>query len=283
VVTKELQAKKPRITPKTGRKPRVGKPRKKGKKAKAKWKVSPWLVGGGILLIVAAVLFPYIIHSGRLATTGAKVPAEARRFCLDLSHHNEGIQWDSLKVLVDGQGYTCKDLLKARHVYPVTTVIMKATEGERMVDKRYKEYWKESGKRDYIRGAYHFFRSSKDPYKQARLFESTVRLSHKDLPPVLDVETIHEGCPKEELNRKVSIWLGEIERHYGKKPIVYTSDSFARDILSPEITDHYPMWIARYNKHRPVFEEWTMWQFTDKALVYGATGYVDLSVIKQHE
>jgi len=247
---------------------------------KAKWKVSPWWIAGGLLLLVAAILYPYL-RNGRLATTGAQVPADARQFCVDLSHHNEGIQWDSLKVLVNGRGETCKDLLKARHIYPVTTVILKATEGERMVDKRYREYWKEAGGREYVRGAYHFFRSSKDPVKQAKLYASTVRLSHKDLPPVLDVETIHEGCSKEDLNRKVLVWLRETEKTYGRKPIVYTSDAFARDILSREITEHYPMWIARYNKKEPVFEDWTMWQFTDKALVYGASGYVDLSAIKQ--
>ena len=50
--------------------------------------------------------------------------------------------------------------------------------------------------------------------------------------------------------------------------------------LSPDITQHYPMWIARYNQKQPRFKPWTMWQFTDKAVLYGASGYVDLSVIQ---
>jgi lysozyme len=151
-----------------------------------------------------------------------------------------------------------------------------------MVDKRFEEYWTEAGKREYTRGAYHFFRSSKDPQKQADRFIATVKLRHKDLPPVLDIETMHAGCSKEELNRKALAWLQAVEKHYGRKPIVYTSDSFARDILSPDITAHYPMWIARYNKKEPRFADWTMWQFTEEAVVYGANGgYVDLSVIKQ--
>jgi GH25 family lysozyme M1 (1,4-beta-N-acetylmuramidase) len=42
------------------------------------------------------------------------------------------------------------------------------------------------------------------------------------------------------------------------------------------------MWIARYNKKEPRFADWTMWQFTEEAIVYGANGgFVDLSVIKQ--
>lgn len=260
--------------------PQKGKKRSRKRKKNRKWKVSPWLVAAGLLLIAAGVLYPYI-REGRFASTGARIPDGARQFCVDLSHHNDHIVWDSLKVVVDRSGHTTKDLLHAKEILPVTTVIIKATEGEKMVDKRFKEYWAEAGKREFTRGAYHFFRSSKDPVRQAASFIATVRLRHKDLPPVLDIETMHAGCSREELNRRALIWLTAVEKQYGRKPIVYTSDSYARDVLSPEITDHYPMWIARYNQKAPRFDGWTMWQFTDQALVYGANGgYVDLSVIK---
>ena len=260
--------------------PQKGKKRPRKRKKNRKWKVSPWLVAAGLLLLAAGILYPYI-REGRFASTGARIPDGARQFCVDLSHHNDHIVWDSLKVVVDRTGHTTKVLLHAKEILPVTTVIIKATEGEKMVDKRFNEYWAEAGKRDFTRGAYHFFRSSKDPVRQAARFISTVRLRHKDLPPVLDIETMHAGCSKEELNRRALIWLSTVEKQYGRKPIVYTSDSDARDVLSPEITDHYPMWIARYNQKAPRFDGWTMWQFTDQALVYGANGgYVDLSVIK---
>ena len=225
------------------------------------------------------MLYPYIRY-GKFASEGAPVPDGARSFCVDLSHHNTGIVWDSLKVVVDRSGHTTKDLLHAKSIYPVTTVILKATEGEKFTDRRFEEYWEEAGKRNYPRGAYHFFRSSRNAEKQAAHYISKVKLRHSDLPPVLDVETMHEGCSKQELNEKVLVWLKAVEKHYGRTPIVYTSDSYARDILSPDITQHYPMWIARYNRKEPRFDSWTMWQFTDKAVLYGASGYVDLSVIK---
>ena len=263
-----------KLTPKKGPK----RPRKW--KKNQKWRVSPWLVAGGLLILFAGVLYPYV-RSGRFASTGARIPDGARAFCVDFSHHNDGIVWDSLKVVVDRAGRTSKDVLHAKSIYPVSTVILKATEGEKMVDKRFKEYWQEAGERDFKRGAYHFFRSSKDPSRQAANYIANVSLRHKDLPPVLDVETMHAGCTKEELNRNVLAWLREVEKHYGRKPIVYTSDSYARDILSPEITGQYPLWIARYNKKEPRFADWTMWQFTDQAVLYGVNGgYVDLSVIK---
>ena len=278
MVTKKLTPSKAPKRPVSGRKKPAGKPVRRRKKTR-KRKVSPWLVAGLVLAVAAAVLYPYVRY-GRFASEGAAVPTGARSFCVDLSHHNTGIVWDSLKVVVDRTGHTTKDLLHAKSVYPVTTVIIKATEGEKFVDRKFGEYWEEAGKRNYPRGAYHFFRSSRNPSKQAQHYISKVRLRHSDLPPVLDVETMHEGCTKQELNDKVLVWLQTVEKHYGRTPIVYTSDSYARDILSPDITQHYPMWIARYNQKQPRFKPWTMWQFTDKAVLYGASGYVDLSVIQ---
>lgn len=83
------------------------------------------------------------------------------------------------------------------------------------------------------------------------------------------------------LNEEALKWLETIEDHYGKKPIVYTGSSFARDWLSKRITDNYPVWIAHYEKDRPDFDGWTFWQFTDKAVVKGVPGPVDLSVMKR--
>ena len=265
MVTKKLTPKKAHKRPDSGRKKPARKPVHR-RKAPRKWKVSPWLIAGVVLLVGAAVLYPYIRY-GKFASEGASVPDGARSFCVDLSHHNTGIVWDSLKVVVDRTGHTTKDLLHAKSIYPVNTVILKATEGERFTDRRFEEYWEEAGKRSYARGAYHFFRSSRNPFKQAEHYISKVKLRHSDLPPVLDVETMHEGCSKKELNEKVLVWLKAVEKHYGRTPIVYTSDSYARDILAPEITQHYPMWIARYNRKEPRFPSWTMWQFTDKAVL----------------
>ena len=249
------------------------------KKANQKWKVNPWLVAGLIVAIATGVLYPYFRHES-IPQEGASIPEHAHSFCVDLSHHNSGIVWDSLKVVVDRTGHTSKDLLQAKIIYPVSSVILKATEGEKLTDRKFAEYWEEAGKRSYRRGAYHFFRSSRNAERQAQHYISKVRLSHSDLPPILDVETIHNGCSKQELNDRVLVWLKTVEKHYGRTPIIYTSDSFARDILSPEITKHYPMWIARYSDEKPRFKTWTMWQFTDKAVLYGVSGYVDLSVIR---
>ena len=215
--------------------------------------------------------------------TGAKVPAGEWRYGIDISHHNtDGIVWDSLYVLTDKRGRTIRDHHLARDIRPVSFVFIKATEGMSMVDKDFKRNWRDAGMSGLRRGAYHFFRSSKDGEAQARLFIKTVGdLRFKDLPPVLDIETIHRGGSRKRLNEEALKWLKVIESHYGRRPIVYTGSSFATDYLSKDITDNYPIWVAHYEKDKPSFEGWTLWQFTDKAVVKGVPGLVDLNVMKK--
>ena len=258
-------------------------PRRKKRKPK-KVNIGVWTAVGIAASVILALAVMFISQGGGGGhETGAKVPPGDWRYGIDISHHNAGdIVWDSLYVLTDKRGKTIRDHHLAKDIRPVSFVFIKATEGVSMVDKDFKRNWQDAGRSGLRRGAYHFFRSSKDGEAQAKLFIKTVcDLRFKDLPPVLDIETIHRGGSMKKLNEEALKWLETIEGHYGKKPIVYTGSSFARDWLSKRITDNYPVWIAHYEKDRPDFDGWTFWQFTDKAVVKGVPGPVDLSVMKR--
>lgn len=258
-------------------------PRRKKRKPK-KVNIGVWTAVGIAASVILALAVMFISQGGGGGhETGAKVPPGDWRYGIDISHHNAGdIVWDSLYVLTNKRGKTIRDHHLAKDISPVSFVFIKATEGVSMVDKDFKRNWQDAGRSGLRRGAYHFFRSSKDGEAQARLFIKTVGdLRFKDLPPVLDIETIHRGGSMKKLNEEALKWLETIEGHYGKKPIVYTGSSFARDWLSKRITDNYPVWIAHYEKDRPDFDGWTFWQFTDKAVVKGVPGPVDLSVMKR--
>lgn len=254
------------------------------KKRKKKLKVPPWAALGAAAAVLLAVFLVFHRWEGRPeAERGAKVPTGSWRYGIDISHNNAGkIVWDSLFVMTDSKRRTIRDPYLAKEIKPVSFVFIKATEGASFKDKDFKENWKAAGKTDLRRGAYHFFRSSKDGEIQARNFISTVGdLRFKDLPPVLDIETIHIGCPKELLNQRALQWLKAVEKRYGKKPIIYASSSFIKDYLNREIIGNYPVWVAHYEKDSPAFEGWTWWQFTDRAVVKGVPGEVDLSVMKE--
>lgn len=255
-------------------------PRQKNKK---KIQLKPWWVAaflGVVLLVQLGIsLGPYFKYR-RHVQHGAAVPAGYSHFIVDISHNNpREVVWDSLRVMVRSNGITTRHLHEAQAVYPLRHVVMKATEGEKMKDSHFKQWWQEAGEAGFSRGAYHFYRTSKDPVKQARQYIQSVVLTHTDLPPVLDIETVHGGLGKEKLNQDLLVWLHIIEEHYGRRPIVYTGDAYAADWLSPAITEHYPLWIARYNTEKPRNPHWKYWQFTDGAVVYGIKGLVDLSVI----
>ena len=250
---------------------------------KIKITVSPWTAAGitAGLLLVAFLCF-HRWGADPTAERGAKVPAGVWKYGIDISHHNSGkIVWDSLFVMTDSRRRTVRDPYLAKEIKPVSFVFIKATEGASLKDRDFKGNWKEAGKTGLRRGAYHFFRTSKDGEIQARNFINTVgELRFKDLPPVLDIETIHLGCSRELLNQRALQWLKAVEKRYGKKPIIYASSSFIKDYLNEEIRDNYPVWVAHYEKERPAYEGWTWWQFTDKAVVKGVPGLVDLSVMK---
>lgn len=232
-----------------------------------------------VLMALAALIAKPYIKERHIIDKGAAVPSGYYCYGIDISRYQSYIEWDKIKVLTDAQGRSTNSVNQAKDIRNVSYVFIKATESNSFKDKHFKKHWRNAKKYGIRRGAYHFFRSSKDAETQARHFIRTVgELSADDLPPVLDIETIHKGCSYKILNDKALTWLKTVENHYGRKPIVYSSATFINDILCKEIKENYPIWVAHYGAPAPRCPRWHIWQFTDDAVVYGIDGYVDLNV-----
>ena len=232
-----------------------------------------------VLAALAALIAKPYIKERHIVDKGAYVPSGYYCYGIDISRYQTDIEWDKVKVLTDAHGRTTNSVNLAKDIRNISYVFIKATEGTSLRDRHFKKHWNDAGRRGVRRGAYHFFRSSKDAENQARHFIRTVGdLSADDLPPVLDIETIHKGCSYKTLNDKALIWLETVEKHYRRKPIVYSSASFINDILCKEIKENYPIWVAHYGVPSPRCDRWHIWQFADDAVVYGVDGYVDLNV-----
>ena len=256
--------------------------KKRNRKRKPiKIKVTAYVMSAVLILLLAVaglIAKPYIKEKNEVYK-GASVPSGYYCYGIDISRYQTDIEWEKIKVLTDAHGRTTNSVNQAKDIRNISYVFIKATEGNSFRDKYFKRHWKNAGKRGIRRGAYHFFRSSKDAGLQASHFIRTVGdLSANDLPPVLDIETIHKGCSYKTLNEKALIWLKAVEKHYGRKPIVYSSASFINDILCKEIKENYPIWVAHYGVSRPRYDKWHIWQFADNATVYGIAGEVDLNV-----
>lgn len=266
---------------KRGKKRSSAKGRVKARKPLFQFEVKWWMGLVAVGVIAVAILIPFLASSS--PGSGAPLPKGSYSYGIDISHHNKGgIVWDSLTVMTDRHGYTTRSKKDALFLTPISFVFMKATEGEKMVDGAFESNWQEAGKRKYLsRGAYHFYRTNKDPRKQALNFCRTVgSLRYRDLPPVLDIETLHTGCSRKQLNEGISLWLRTVEEHFGRTPIIYTGESFASTHLEDSLLRRYPLWVAHYGVPSPKRDDWRWWQFTDKGVVYGVPGFVDMNVRK---
>ncbi len=186
---------------------------------------------------------------------------------IDLSHHQGDIDWEVLQTMQSNG-------------FPLRFAFIKATEGGDLADPRFSYNFAQARSHGYIRGAYHFFNPSTPASRQADFFIRTVQLEHGDLPPVLDVER-RGKLDRAELQEAVKCWLDKVERHYGVKPILYTSYKFKMRYLSDPMFDAYPYWIAHYYVDSVRYEgAWRFWQHTDRGIVPGIPQNVDLNIFK---
>ncbi len=181
-------------------------------------------------------------------------------FGIDVSKYQENVDWFQLKN------------------HEVHFAFMKATEGERLVDKNFVDNWNSAKSAGIIRGAYHFYRPSVDWKKQAKLFIDHVELEKGDLPPVIDIEQVHSQS-QEYLVSEIKKWLEVVEKHYGVKPIVYTYESYYNRFLLEDFRG-YNLWIAKYNNASPKLEDgarWEFWQYSESGKLVGIDHNVDLN------
>lgn len=161
---------------------------------------------------------------------------------------------------------------------------IKATEGILLEDPMFEDNWENAKDAKIVRGAYHYYIPSYDPKKQARNFITSVKLERGDMPPVVDVEEIGKR-KKSELVKNLKIFIAEIEKKYGVKPIIYSNISFIEDYLADDFSN-YKFWIAHYYEEELVVEssiKWLFWQHTDKAFVFGSNQLIDANVFNGNE
>lgn len=221
-------------------------------------------------------------------TSGGKVPKIALdnnyMFGIDISHYTSDIIWNSLKVLIDNNGNTTKSQLKAKYIMDVAFVIMKATEGTTLLDEKFSAYWDEARRHKIRRGAYHFFSPNSPASLQATYFIKNVgKIEEEDFPPILDIEK-RGNVPVKIFRQNIKLWLEIVERFYGRKPIIYSTDAWVSTV-GDELLSNYPIWIARYPANTQTHPEeprtnWRIWQFSEKAAVVGLNRPADLNIIK---
>ena len=166
---------------------------------------------------------------------------------------------------------------------------IKATEGGDFMDPKFQQNWNGAKAEAQTRLPSHDYNRSRPCREEMRNFVQTVPNDPDALPPVLDVEATPESksC-KRRLERGSAVaemreMLRAMERHYGKKPVIYTTVDFYEAILHPSELEDYPIWVrsTKYSPHvKYGSRNWHFWQFQSDAQIPGIVGNVDRNAFR---
>lgn len=157
-------------------------------------------------------------------------------------------------------------------------VFIRSTMGTDGKDKAFELNWRGARANHFIRGAYHYYRPDENSVEQAHNFIKNVRLSEGDLPPVLDIEELPKKQSMDSLVIGLKKWMDIVEKEYKIKPILYSGEHYYSKNLQKWFPDHI-IWIANYNFFvEEIKPEWHFWQFTEKGVINGIDGKVDVNV-----
>lgn len=226
------------------------------------------IIGALFLVILATYYLIKLIFTPpfvKYKDFGINIPSGYSIHGIDVSHHQNNINWTLVKEMQD-------DGVKLEFAF------IKATEGSFTIDNRYRRNWVEAKEAGMLRGAYHFFIPTRNAADQAKNFTETVLLEEGDMAPVLDVEKTM-GKSAIEIQIGVQEWLDIIEAQYGMKPIIYSNVYFYETYLAGAFDD-YPLWVAHYfadGKPR-IKRDWALWQHSERGRVNGISTTVDFNV-----
>lgn len=186
----------------------------------------------------------------------------------DVSKYQRGVDWATAK----SSG--------------ISFAFIKATEGGDRLDNMFAQHWADARAAGIPRGAYHFFYFCRPASEQAAWYIRNVPKERGALPPVLDVEwnphspTCTRRPPPAVVRSEMKTFLQIVEKHYGKKPIIYTPIDFFDDNNLATFKG-YQYWLrsvaghpsSRYGSHPFHF-----WQYTGTGIVPGIRGNADINV-----
>lgn len=180
---------------------------------------------------------------------------------IDISRHQGRIRWDELRG--------------NRHLKFIYT---KATEGLTLQDPSYSRNIQSARRCGILVGSYHFLTKSPGTL-QARNFLRTIDPEQQDLLPVVDCEDDGtKGWSREDIQQALGSFIATCKDVLGVSPIIYCSESYYKDYLSPEFDDCI-LFIAKYDSTHPVLPgkpAYTIWQSRRHGRIPGIYNWVDL-------
>lgn len=168
----------------------------------------------------------------------------------------------------------------------VSFAYLKATEGGDGLDPALDVNWRGAAQAGIPRGAFHFFYFCRPAQEQARWFIKTVPRAQGALPPVLDIEwtpfsptcTLRPDAAT--VRAEAEVFLTLLERHYGQRPLIYTTPEFFATNQMGRIprTEFWLRSVADHPSNTYPGQPWRFWQYSGTGGVPGINGPVDTNV-----
>ena len=180
---------------------------------------------------------------------------------IDISRHQGNIRWDELKG--------------NRHI---KFIYIKATEGMFLNDPAYKHNILEARKHGFKVGSYHFLCKGALGELQFLHFCHTIKKNEQDLLPMIDIEEDGtKGWSKRMIRIHLKGFIRACKIIYGVTPIIYCSQSYYKDYLSPDF-DNCIHFIASYNgiPILPGKTKYDIWQSKKHGRIPGIYNWVDI-------
>lgn len=159
-------------------------------------------------------------------------------FGISISEWQHTLNWDSIYLKNQDR--------------KIKFVIIMATEGANSVDKQFYNNWENAQNSDVNTGACHYYIFADDPLQQADNFIKNVELKRGNLYPIVKIGvnytySVNLEIISVDLIKNLKIFLIQLEKNYGVKPILFTSYQFYNDYLKDKLSDFNYM-FAQYNK-----------------------------------
>lgn len=192
---------------------------------------------------------------------------------VDVSHHQGTIDWNKVKQA----GYEFAIIRMVYRGYGST--------GSLNLDRTCLENIKQAQTAGLDVGVYVFSQAinEEEALEEAELVLATLGGGKLELPVVFDPELIREEEARtdevsgEQFTRNTIVFCEKI-RGAGYEPMVYSNLIWESELFDMEQLEMYPIWYADYEKIPQTPYDFEFWQYSEKGIVDGIDGIVDLNV-----
>ncbi len=163
----------------------------------------------------------------------------------------------------------------------IDIVYIKASEGDYLIDSKFRNNYENAKANGLNIGFYHFIRArnEEEAIKEAEFFSKVISGTKVNCRLAMDFEVFGD-LNINEINDISKVFLKKTQELTNKEMVIYSNTYDATNIFSKELALEYPLWVAQYGVRVPSnngkWENWIGFQYSDEGTISGINGKVDL-------